>query len=716
MSSRRFVRFTGLLTLFALVSLASPAWAFVTLKGYGGGDIYWNTSSIKWYLHPNGSSDATFDQVQNAIADAFGAWAAPSCFTKSFVYSGTRTYDPGDGVYISFVENNWDPTVDGAAAYAMTWKSWGGQVITNGVIVFNGEDIHWSVADDLSPMSMLSDIQGVATHELGHIVGLDHTRVREATMFFSGGGLDMRSLEPDDENGLCYIYGGFNDGEPCDSCDSSADCASGSCLQYADGETYCGRNCTTDSACPSGFYCKTISSTSKQCVSTNGYCNQQGSNIAIGSFCYGMETCQTGLCLVVPGDAYCTKQCSSDADCYSSMPCNSGYCMKEGNLALGEACGMHIQCASGYCHTQGATAYCSQSCTSPSECPDGFACSGGYCVLGGVGSYGQPCDDDSDCQSLLCDDIGGGETRCSTACDSDSQCPGTDLCVLGVCSPTGPMAFGGACATDADCQSGLCKGFGSNRYCSLPCTQDDNCPGDATCLSDATCSQASDVAQPCSSNSECALDEVCLKLTEEAEYGICVVRCNPFADSGCDEGLDCQWFYLPWTGEIVGACIAYGEPFANEKEPCDSIPCRPALVCASVEDDVPRCFQDCKLDSALGCSSNEACVAAEETPEPNRGICLCQTDCEPLPEPDVVQPEGDVITEDAPVAVDSTVQSEDEIAEIQPGDTTPTTPQTPSSGGGGCQTSSTSSTAGLVLLLGALMGLIYGTRRRTLRA
>ena len=48
-------------------------------------------------------------------------------------------------------------------------------------------------------------------------MGLDHTRHFGATMWFSGGSsVEMRTLEPDDERGLCYLYpsgGSWNDGE-----------------------------------------------------------------------------------------------------------------------------------------------------------------------------------------------------------------------------------------------------------------------------------------------------------------------------------------------------------------------------------------------------------------------------------------------------------------------------------------------------------------------
>jgi hypothetical protein len=60
------------------------------------------------------------------------------------------------------------------------------------------------------------DVQGIATHELGHALGLDHSNVPDATMLGSviGNGVLMRSIAADDQGGVQALYGAASAGKP----------------------------------------------------------------------------------------------------------------------------------------------------------------------------------------------------------------------------------------------------------------------------------------------------------------------------------------------------------------------------------------------------------------------------------------------------------------------------------------------------------------------
>jgi hypothetical protein len=60
------------------------------------------------------------------------------------------------------------------------------------------------------------DLQGVAAHEYGHALGLDHSDVGGTTMWpsITGSGSAQRSIEEDDINGVKAIYGAKSSTKP----------------------------------------------------------------------------------------------------------------------------------------------------------------------------------------------------------------------------------------------------------------------------------------------------------------------------------------------------------------------------------------------------------------------------------------------------------------------------------------------------------------------
>jgi hypothetical protein len=603
---------------------------------------------VSWTMHPNGSADVSFDAAQGAIKKAFDAWTAVSCATISFNYSGTASYQPSVGIWVRFQTGYWDPSVDGAAAYSVTTEYGSGNTIKKNEIVFNDAELQWS-ASPVGPYSTLQDIQGVVTHEIGHSIGLDHSRIREATMFFSGGSSELASLHADDERGACYLYtsGSFTSGEVCDSCGSDSHCAGGDCVGYPDNQSYCGKSCSSDSQCPEHSFCYTQDGLN-QCASFSVRCDQGGANVPLGMYCWGGEVCESSICLPLPNDAYCSQECNPSYDnCPNGFSClgegSEGYCIKEGQVPFGGSCATHIECA---------TSMCAQVCANTAICVQD--CSGGQ------------------------------------------ACPGGVTCQQGMCVPAGSTPYGGTCSCHNECQTSYCTGAFGGNFCSMDCSNDDQCPG-GYCASSGYCGKpGGGIGTECQLDSNCESSMWCKYESPSKPSGTCVLKCDPVYDSGCPAGNVCIWRYMGWLDRVEGECVP-ANGGVGELDACNptSAPCEAHLICADAGKGL-RCYTDCKTTSAVGCDYTEDCIGMGNPSDPKHGLCVPK-DAPPTdtvdPPVDTVQPE--VVSPDVQPPTDTTVPPVDTT--VPPVDTTQPpvdttspnpdvvqpTPDTGSNGGGG---------------------------------
>jgi len=162
-------------------------------------------------------SSAGSDNVPNpntsdndAIIAGQKAWNQIS--TDYFVFAtptiGTGTaLNQTDGKNSIFFDETGATFGAGSSAIAATFLNINGPtgVISDADLVFNGT-LPFSTATPTPAGSF--DIQGIATHELGHVTGLDHAGIVSAVMFPVGADGDQfqRSLAPDDQLGDSSVY------------------------------------------------------------------------------------------------------------------------------------------------------------------------------------------------------------------------------------------------------------------------------------------------------------------------------------------------------------------------------------------------------------------------------------------------------------------------------------------------------------------------------
>jgi hypothetical protein len=649
---------------FAALLMAAPAArAYVVLKHWSSGETTkWPTVPIQWSMSTKVLTEIPAADIEAALQAAFDAWEAIGCSTVAFSYQGQKSTDPGAGIHVTFKNTNWDATVGDAAAYSQSEADSDGVIYSND-LVFNGVDVEWST--EKNTPNGKEDVQGVAAHEIGHSIGLDHPRYIASTMFFSGGSEELRTLEADDQAGGCFLYPAvaFTSGKACDACDKQSNCANGYCLNWGGGHAYCGQHCNFSSQCPEGYTCAQLTGYT-QCLPVNEFCHSYGSNLEYGEDCYGHQTCASGLCLVIGGEAYCSKECTSDPECPNAMVCENGYCFGTGNLSFGEVCEVHTDCATAYC----VEFQKDKKCTLP------------------------------------CGKNGG-------TCPSGSQCL-QDL----VCVPPGPRPNGATCYSPDQCVGTYCE----DLKCTQPCSW--GCPPDTTCV-DGFCAGPA-AGGNCANGAECPGELFCMIPTGKAA-GSCEWACNPTTETGCPETRLCQWWWDTKFEKVSGTCRIPNDG-AKLGESCEDKLCEVDLVCTLGYGTTKTCHHDCKLKANnLGCQIGQDCIDLGISGDPLRGACGWPDQPEPDPQPPEPDPAADTDTDGSPDAgsgTDSAVSPPDARSPPEatatgdtaapPTEATTLAPAPEPGPGGGCSPGQPRSWWWLALLGIACGGLSRTTRPR----
>lgn len=170
--------------------------------------VRWTALPVNYEINPTNPQELAEDFITNAVFNSAETWdGATSQELMSDIYTVDYTAVYGVQNYENAITFGNYPTV-GVIAVTTVWYNPATKTIVEFDVMF---DTDWTWGDATVDLTKM-DLQNIATHELGHGVGLADvydTTCAEVTMFgYSDyGETKKRTLEPADITGLRTLYG-----------------------------------------------------------------------------------------------------------------------------------------------------------------------------------------------------------------------------------------------------------------------------------------------------------------------------------------------------------------------------------------------------------------------------------------------------------------------------------------------------------------------------
>jgi hypothetical protein len=208
-----------------VLSLPSPALAYLKFGiriGTELVDVRWNQMPIRYFVNERDVATVAGPQFREAVQRAFATWQAIPTATIRADFQGVTAASPNaiDGrTTLGFLDR---PDLERVlAATSFILNSATGEIVESDIF-FNTRFV-WSTA--AAGETGKVDVESIAVHEVGHLLGLGHSAIGEtellasggrrvlgagAVMFpiaFTAGNITARGVQADDVAGVVDLYG-----------------------------------------------------------------------------------------------------------------------------------------------------------------------------------------------------------------------------------------------------------------------------------------------------------------------------------------------------------------------------------------------------------------------------------------------------------------------------------------------------------------------------
>ena len=218
-------RWQRFLTIIILIVLAAvPLGAYLKLGSRVGSrtvTLRWRQFPVRYFVTDRGVDGVSAQQFQTAISRAFGKWDDVATAELSSQFAGFTQQSPEDSddqSVLGFLNRPDQNRTLAATSFFIDTTD--GRILESDI--FFNSTFAWSVSE--SGTAGRFDIESIAVHEIGHLLGLSHSALgetelisggrrviaAETVMFpiaFSAGNVSDRELKADDIAGLSDIYG-----------------------------------------------------------------------------------------------------------------------------------------------------------------------------------------------------------------------------------------------------------------------------------------------------------------------------------------------------------------------------------------------------------------------------------------------------------------------------------------------------------------------------